>query len=90
MKLDLGFADDIIEILDYISKKLGIAIDWSGKTILPYLQQLSQKYITYRIGIAILWAIVFSICVLVCIITVVAIDKNAKKYNIQLDCDCAG
>lgn len=37
----------IIEILDAIGDKLGIAIDWTSENVWPYLKDLMEKYVRY-------------------------------------------
>lgn len=85
--MNLEFADDIIDILNYVGDKFGIAIDWSAKTILPYLQELSTKYIAYRISIAVMWAIVFCVVILACVITIITLNVQSKKLNYEYSSD---
>lgn len=41
-------SEEIIKVLDNLSQKFGLAIDWSNQNILPYLQELMTRFITYR------------------------------------------
>ena len=54
---------EIIKILDALAEKAGLAIDWTSANVLPYLQQLCSKYVTYEIATSIVW-ILISICLL--------------------------
>ena len=54
---------EIIKILDALAEKAGLAIDWTSANVLPYLQQLCSKYITYEIATSIIWILV-GICLL--------------------------
>ena len=54
---------EIIKILDALSEKVGLAIDWTSANVLPYLQQLYNKYVTYEIATSIIWILV-GICLL--------------------------
>lgn len=38
---------EIIEVLDDLSRRFGIAIDWTSFNMLPYLQTLTRKYANY-------------------------------------------
>ena len=40
----------IIEVLDYLGQKIGITIDWTQANIMPYLQELFHRFITYEIA----------------------------------------
>lgn len=50
-------SDQIIEVLDYLGKKLGVAIDWTGTNVLPYVKELCGRYIHYEIATSIVWLI---------------------------------
>ena len=54
----MKISNRIIEVLEYLSEKLGIAVDWTSNNTIPYLQQLCEKYITYCIVIDITWFII--------------------------------
>ena len=38
-------SSEVIEILDYLGDKLGVIIDWTSENIIPYLQQLLNKFV---------------------------------------------
>lgn len=40
---------EIIKVLDYISEKLGIAVDWTTENVLPYAKDVIGDYVTYEI-----------------------------------------
>ena len=48
-------SSEIIEVLDYLGEKFGIAIDWTSNNVLPYLQTLADKFIKWEISTSILW-----------------------------------
>ena len=54
---------EIIKILDALAEKTGIAIDWTSANVLPYLQQLCGRYVTYEIATSII-LILIGICLL--------------------------
>lgn len=56
-------SEEIIKILDALAEKFGLAIDWTSANILPYLQQLCGKYVTYEIATSVVW-ILIGICLL--------------------------
>ena len=47
-------SDEIIKLLNDLSSRFGVAIDWSSKNMTPYLQELFQKYTRYEIALNIL------------------------------------
>lgn len=42
--------DEVIKILDDLSKRFRVAIDWSSQNIMPYLKDLMDRYVKYNIG----------------------------------------
>lgn len=51
----MTISKQIIEVLDHIGNKFGIAIDWSSENILPMVQTLCEKYIRWEISTSIMW-----------------------------------
>ena len=51
-------SSEIIEVLDYLGEKFGIAIDWTSNNVLPYLQTLADKFIKWEISTSIVWIVV--------------------------------
>lgn len=56
-------SEEVIKILDALAEKFGLAIDWTSANVLPYLQQLCGKYVTYEIATSVVWMLV-GICLL--------------------------
>lgn len=72
-------SSEIIEILEYLCGKFGIAIDWTQENILPYVQSLGEKLIQYEISTSIFWIIFIAvITILIAIMTVISFF-SAKK-----------
>jgi hypothetical protein len=67
---------EIIEVLDYIGDKFGIAVNWTDKNVLPYVQQLCEKFIKWDIATSVYWigfAIIF-------VIAGIVLVKYGKKF----------
>lgn len=48
-------SQQIIEVLDNLAEKFGVAIDWTGNNVIPAVQSLCAKYLSYEIGTSIIW-----------------------------------
>lgn len=48
-------SQQIIEVLDNLAEKFGVAIDWTGNNVIPAVQNLCAKYLNYEIGTSIIW-----------------------------------
>lgn len=56
-------SEEVIKILDALAEKFGLAIDWTSANVLPYLQQLCGKCVTYEIATSVVWVLI-GICLL--------------------------
>lgn len=61
-------SDQIIQVLDYIGKKLGLTIDWTSENVLPYVQTLCDKYINWEIASSIIWIVIGITCIVLSVI----------------------
>lgn len=79
-------SEEVIKILDALAEKFGLAIDWTSANVLPYLQQLCGKYVTYEIATSVVW-ILIGICLLFVGKYVIekqnSVGRSMKKTHIQ-------
>lgn len=66
-------SDEIIKILDDLAQRFGIAIDWSSKNIIPYLQDLMQRFINYEVLTSIIYII---IGIILCVGSIIVFVKS--------------
>ena len=84
-------SDEIIKVLDDLGDRFGIAIDWTSENVLPYLQNLMDRFITYNIAMNILCITVCAIIIVGSIIGIPKISRYAKekiKEDPRSDWDC--
>ena len=48
-------SEEIIKVLDTLAEKFGLAVDWTSANVIPYLEQLCDKYVNYEIVTSIVW-----------------------------------
>lgn len=64
----MKLSDQIIEVLDDLCSRFGVAIDWTQENIIPTLSSLGEKYIRYEIATSVarcvVWIAVASILLL--------------------------
>ena len=76
-------SSEIIEVLDYLGEKFGIAIDWTSNNVLPYLQALVDKFIKWEISTSILW---IAIAAFIIVMTITLINlKGFREINEETD-----
>ena len=75
-------SDEIIKVLDNLSQKFGIVIDWTSENVMPYLQNLFNRYISYDIFKNILE---MSLLLILTIIFGILSYKWSKKWEKELE-----
>lgn len=75
--MNYELSTEVIKILDDLGKRFGVAIDWADKNVMPYLMELYDRFITYKIVENCIPIILF---VIFLIITIVFLKKYFK-YN---------
>lgn len=55
----------VIEVLDYMGEKLGIAIDWTSENVIPQVTEFMGRYQVYAIVEHALYIIMFMIAILI-------------------------
>ena len=74
----------IIEVLNDICDKFGIAVDWTSKNIQPYLKELMTKCINYKLATDIVWLVVGIVLLIIGgVILRFALTNNRKYHEIQ-------
>ena len=76
----ITISKQIIEVLDYLGEKLGVAIDWSSDNVIPYIQMLCEKYINFEISTSIAWIIIGGIIAIIGICFIVFDAMNEWDY----------
>lgn len=77
--------NQIIEIIEYISEKMGIAVNWSADNIWPHVEDLltritQYKIVSHSIGLAIGFILLF-----VGFVCINKLSKDHKVYKAQKD-----
>lgn len=76
-------SEEIIKILDDLGKRFGIVIDWSSQNVMPYLQDLMNRFIQYKTATAIVMIIVSILILIIGIIVTITLIKwkKSEKFN---------
>jgi hypothetical protein len=67
--------EELCNVIDKIAEKIGVAIDWSSENVMPYIQDIIQRYRAMSIIETI---IVMAVCAIVMTICVIVAIKMAK------------
>lgn len=54
----MTISEQIIQVIDNLCTKFGVAINWTSENVIPYLEILCKKLITYEIATSAMWILV--------------------------------
>jgi hypothetical protein len=77
----MKFSQEIINVLDYLGEKFGIAIDWTSENVMPYLKDLGTRYISYEVFTSIAWMVAIPAITLIIGIILSILHKKAKEVD---------
>ena len=84
---------ELCNVIDKIAEKIGVAIDWSSENVMPYIQDIMQRYRTMSIVETIIIMTVCAIIITICVIGAVKMAKgiinglNNRVSSIWFDAD---
>lgn len=59
--MEATVSNQIIEVLNALCEKFGIAIDWTGQNVIPYMQELMKKAVNYELWTSVGWIVIWTI-----------------------------
>lgn len=68
-------SEEIIKIFDNIASRFGIVVDWTSENIIPYIQELFNRYVLCESITTIIWLLIG----ISCLIASIKLFKKAKK-----------
>lgn len=71
-------SEDVIKVIDNLASKFGIVVDWSNENVIPYLQDLMNRFVKYNIASNILWIF---ICILFIILSIIGLKKISTSFE---------
>ena len=72
-------SNQIIDVLNALCEKFGIAIDWTSQNVMPYIQELMKKAVNYELWTSIGWIVIWAIFIFVFFKSIHWYIKN--RYN---------
>ena len=75
-------SEQIIQVLDALCEKFGIAIDWTNANVIPYIGTLCTKLVTWEIWTSVAWIVFWTALSIVGIILAIVL-RNTLKDSIE-------
>lgn len=90
----MTLSDQIIQVLNYLGEKFGIAIDWTSENVIPYITTLCTKLISYEIWTSVAWIAIMAILSIIGIVIAAKFRVFSSDFLDEFDIGavflCAG
>ena len=73
-------SSQIIDVINELCSKFGIAIDWSQKNVQPYLESLVVKAVNYELYTSIMWIVIGAILIGISLFYLSKANKCKERY----------
>ena len=68
-------SDEIIKVLEYLGSEIGLTIDWTSNNVLPYIEQLCEKFIIWEVNTSFAWIVIMWCATILALIFTIIIYK---------------
>lgn len=81
----MNISNEIINVIDALCEKFGIAIDWTSANVLPYLETLCGKFIKWEISTSIFYMVFWTLLAGIAWLISIPLIKKANKCEWDFD-----
>ena len=78
-------SEQIIQVIDKLCEKFGMAIDWTGENVIPYIETLGQKLFTYEIVTSVAWMAIWLIIAICLVVVTKKVILMCKRNDFSED-----
>ena len=78
----MNISEQIIEVIETLCDKFGIAIDWTSNNILPYVEQLCKKFILWETSTSVAWIVIAGIFFITTLVITIIVDWDGIEWFI--------
>lgn len=71
----MQISDEVINVLEYLCDKIGVTIDWTSSNVLPYVEQLCEKFIVWEVNTSFAWMAIMGVVTVISLIFAIVIHK---------------
>ena len=77
-------SEEIIKVLDDLAQRFGVAINWADKNVMPYLQELFDKFIDWEMWTSVMYGGVGLIAIIIGIILGIIASRIHKEHDARM------
>lgn len=79
----MNASEQIIEVLEYLSKKIGVTIDWTADNVLPYIIALCEKFINWEIVTSWMWIGIMGALILIALTVAIIVSATGGWEGVE-------
>lgn len=79
----MSLSNEIINVLEYLGRQIGITIDWTSENVMPYVEQLCEKFILWEVNTSFAWIGIMAVVMLLSLITAILINRFGQMYGAE-------
>ena len=79
----MQISDEVIKILEYLCSKMGVTIDWTSNNILPYVEELCEKFIAWEISTSYAWIGIMVVATIISLIFTIIIHNVSDWGGVE-------
>ena len=76
-------SNKVVEVINVLCEKLGIAIDWTSENIMPHLEQLCGKYVQYELWTSVFWIVFCVLFAVIFFVVALIVGKRCGREDIN-------
>jgi hypothetical protein len=77
----MSLSNEIINVLEYLGRQIGITIDWTSENVLPYVEQLCEKFILWEVNTSFAWMGIMAVVVILSLIAAILVNRFGNWYG---------
>ena len=79
----MSLSNEIINVLEYLGRQIGITIDWTSENVMPYVEQLCEKFILWEVNTSFAWIGIMAVAMLLSLITAILMNRFGLMYGAE-------
>ena len=79
----MSLSNEIINVLEYLGRQIGITIDWTSENVMPYVEQLCEKFILWEVNTSFAWIGIMAVVMLLSLITAILLNRFGHMYGAE-------
>ena len=77
-------SDVVVQALNQLASQFGVVVDWTSENVLPYLQDLMNRIISYKLCISCIWLVISLVCIIISSAILFHVAANLRNHKVSI------